>query len=173
MAKLDWNISGAGGQAVVDEGGSKRCRLSGYKLMLWNARNNLVNSEVVAYVLMAVDTNTRGGLVLRSDATANSCYRLRVFGPRTYYIQKVVNGTVTTLSTTVSSQPYNIYVKTRFRIDGYQLSIEEYTGGAWVQVAVIIDTEQSLASGYAGLYGESVNTGYFVTFDNIEISERV
>lgn len=173
MAKTDWYITGAGGQAVIDQGGSKRCQLSGSKLMLWNGRNNLVNSEVIASILMAVDTNTRGGLVLRSDLSANNCYRLRIFGPRTYYVQKVVGGVVTTLSTAYSSQPYNIFVKTRFRIDGYQLSIEEYIAGVWTLVSVIVDTEQSIALGYAGFYGESVNTGYSLLFDDVQISEGI
>jgi len=173
MAKTDWYITGAGGQAVIEQGGSKRCQLSGSKLMLWNGRNNLVNSEVIALILMGVDTNTRGGLVLRSDLSANNCYRLRIFGQRTYYVQKVVGGIVTTLSTISSLQPYNIFVKTRFRVDGYQLSVEEYISGAWALVTVIIDTEQSILLGYAGLYGESVNTSYSLLFDDVQISEGI
>lgn len=173
MSATDWYITGAGGEAIVNEGGSKRCRLSGSKQMLWNGRSNLANSEVIASVLMGGDTNTRGGLLLRSDPTGNNCYRLRIFGARTYYIQKVVSGVVTTLVTAYSTQPYNVYVKTKFRIDGWQLSVEEWIGGMWVQVAVIIDNEQSVATGYAGLYGESISTGYYVTFDDLAISERV
>lgn len=173
MTKTDWYITQSGGQAVVDEGGSKRCRLSGSKLMLWNGRSNLANSEVVASILMASTTNTRGGLVLRSDLTNNNCYRLRIFGPRSYYIQKVVNGVVTTLATAYSTRPYNVYTQTRFRVDGYQLSVEEFVSGAWSLVSVIQDSDQSLAIGYAGLYGESVNTDYYVTFDDVAISERV
>jgi len=173
MAKTDWYITGAGGQAVIDQGGSKRCQLSGSKLMLWNGRNNLANSEVIASILMAGDTNTRGGLVLRSDLSNNNCYRLRIFGQRTYYVQKVVAGVVTTLSTAYSLQPYNIFVKTRFRVDGYQLSVEEYISGVWTLVTVIVDTEQSILLGYAGLYGESVNTGYFLFFDDVQISEGI
>lgn len=172
MGLSDWNITLPGGQAIVDEGGSKRCRLSGSKLMLWNGRNNLINSEIVASILMGDNGNYRGGLVLRSDINGNNCYRLRVYGARTYYIQKVVAGVVTTLSTAYSTQPYNTYVKTRFRVDGYQLSVEDCIGGVWTLVSVIVDNEQSIISGYSGLYGENANTSYFVTFDNIEISER-
>jgi hypothetical protein len=173
MSTTDWYITGAGGQGIVNESGSKRCRLSGSKQMLWNGRDNLVNSEIIALVLMGVDTNTRGGLLLRSDLSGNNCYRLRIFGTRTYYIQKVVNGIVTTLATAYSTQPYNIYVKTRFRIDGWQLSAEEWIGGEWVQVIVIIDNEQSMTTGYTGVYGESVNTSYYITFDDVAISESV
>ena len=173
MGLSNWNITQAGGQSIIDEGGSKRCRLSGSKLMLWNGRNNLANSEIVASILMAGDTNTRGGLVLRSDVTGQNCYRLRIYGGRTYYVQKVANGgIVTTLATAYSSQPYNVYVKTRFRVDGYQLSVEEYINNVWILVTVIADNEQSIASGYSGLYGENINTSYFITFDNIEINER-
>lgn len=173
--KSDWIIQGSGGQAIIDEGGSKRCRLSGTKFMLWNGRNNLENSEIIAMILLGADTNTRGGLFLRSDNSGyQNCYRLRIYGGgRTYYIQKVVNGVVTTLVTAYSTQPYNIYVKTRFRIDGYQLSLEEYIANTWNLIAVIADTEQSLNQGYTGIYGESVNTNYFITFDNLEISERI
>lgn len=173
MALTDWYITGAGGQAIVNEGGSKRCRLSGLKQMLWNGRNNLVNSEIIASILMGVDTNTRGGLLLRCDLTGNNCYRLRIFGARSYYIQKIVSGVVTTLATAYSTQAYSTYVKTRFRVEGWQLSIEEWISGAWVQVAVILDNEQSVATGYTGLYGESINTSYYITFDDAAISERV
>jgi len=173
MAKTDWTITGSGGQAIVDEGGSKRCRLSGSKLMLWTGRSDLANSEVVASLLMGVDTNTRGGLVLRSDPTALNCYRLRVYGPRTYYVQKVVNGAITTLATIVSAQSYYSYIRTRFRVDEYQLSVEEWVGGVWVLVTAIEDTEQSLSQGRAGIYGESASTSYAVTFDEVAISERV
>jgi hypothetical protein len=173
MSTIDWYITGAGGEAIVNEGGSNRCRLSGSKQMLWNGRANLINSEIIASVLMGSTSNTRGGLLLRSDLSGNNCYRLRIFGERTYYIQKVVSGVITTLATAYSTQPYNVYVKTRFRVDGWQLSIEEWIGGVWVQVTVIIDNEQSVATGYAGLYGESVNTSYYITFDDTTISERI
>lgn len=172
MAKTDWYITGAGGQAIVDYGGSKRCQLSGSKMMLWNGRNNLANSEIIADILMGGDTNTRGGLILRSDLAGSNCYRLRIFGARSYYIQKIVSGVVTTLATINSSQPYNIFAKTRFRVDGYQLSVEEWISGVWNLMTSIIDTEQSIALGYAGFYGESVSTGYALQFDNIAISER-
>jgi hypothetical protein len=172
MARTDWNITQSGGQAIVDEGGSKRCRLSGTKLMLWNGRSDLSNCEIVASILMAGDTNTRGGLVLRCDPSENNCYRLRIYGPRSYYLQKIVTGVVTTLATAYSTQAYNTYVKTRFRVDGYQISLQEYLGGQWSLISVIADTEQSLVQGYAGLYGESASTNYFVTFDDITISDR-
>lgn len=173
MALVDWNITGSGGQAVIDYAGSMRCQLSGQKLMLWNGRDNLANSEIVALIRMGVDTNTRGGLVLRSNLSANSCYRLRIYGKRVYYLQKIVDGVVTTLAAIGSAQPYNIFVKTRFRVDGYQLSVEEWVDGAWQLVSVVEDTGQSLATGYAGLYGESANTGYSWMSDDVEIAERV
>lgn len=173
--KSNWNISGTGGCAVIDDGGSKRCQLSGIKLLLWNARSNLQDVEVKADFRVWLDnsTNNRGGMVLRSDALGNNCYRLLVYGPRTYYIQKVVNGIATTLAQVASTQAYNIYVKTRFRIDGYQLSVEEYTGGQWNLVLMAQDSEQTFQSGYAGIHGQNVNSSYSVVFDNVEISEKV
>lgn len=174
MAKTDWNITGPGGQAIIDQGGSMRCRLSHQKLMLWNGRDNLANSEVVAELRPGDSyTFSGGGLVLRSSLTAYDCYRLRVVGPRTCYIQKVVDGLVTTLATVASSQPYNIYVKTRFRVDGFQLSVEEWYDGAWHLLMTVLDTSQALAMGYAGLLGDSVNPSYFFLFDNVEIAEAV
>ena len=173
MALTNWYITGPGGQSIVDEGGSKRCRLSGFKQMLWNGRSDLVNSEVIASILMGTNNNTRGGILLRSDLSGNNAYRLTIYGPRTYYIQKIVAGVVTTLAIAYSTQAYSIYVKTRFRVDGWQLSVEEWIGGVWVQVAVIVDTEMSVALGYAGLNGESVSTGYYITFDDVAVSERV
>ena len=173
MALVDWNITGSGGQAVIDYAGSMRCQLSGHKLMLWNGRDDLANSEIIALIRMGVDSNTRGGMVLRSNLSAISCYRLRIYGKRTYYIQKVVDGVVTTLAVVGSAQPYNVFAKTRFRVDGYQLSVEDWVDGAWQLVLVVEDTGQSLATGYAGVYGESATTGYYLIFDDVEIAERV
>lgn len=170
----DWYITGAGGQAIVSEGGSKRCRLTATKQMLWNGRSNLVNSEIVVQNLLNSNNGfAKGGLMLRSDLSGNNCYRLMISYSRAYYIQKVVAGIVTTLAATYSTQSWNVYVKTRLRVDGWQLSVDDWINGAWVQVAVIIDTEQSVAQGYAGLFGASSNADYNVTFDDVAISERV
>lgn len=173
MPKTNWYITGPGGQGVVEFGGSKRCQLSGSKLMLWNGRSNLANSELVAEIYTGSSSNSRAGLVLRSDLTSSNAYMLRIFGTRTYYLSKIVAGLVTTLATVASGQPWNTFVKTRFRVDGYQLSVEEWIGGVWQLVSVVLDTELSLAMGYAGIYGESVNTSYSMMFDNVEVSERV
>jgi len=173
MAKIDWNITGIGGQAVVEDVGSMRCRLSGQKLMLWNGNNALTDSEVVAeYKLSSNSTNTSGGLLLRSTSTGLNCYRLRTTSDRTHYIDKLVGGVVTVLGSVVSSQPWNQYIKTRFRIDGFQISIEEYFGGVWNLVSSAEDNEHTHASGYAGIFGSSVNTSYSMLFDNVEISQK-
>jgi hypothetical protein len=173
MAIGDWDISGDGGQSVFDEGGSMRCKLTGVKLMLWNGRDDLGDSEVVADIKMSsTNTNCRGGLILRSNASGLTAYKMENYGNRDYYIRKVVNGVVTTLGIANSDQAYNIFVKTRFRIDGYQLSIEEWIDGDWELLSVVEDTSQAIDQGYAGLFGSSVNTGYFITFDNVEISEK-
>lgn len=173
MALADWNITGPGAVAVIDYAGSMRCQLTHIKLMLWNGRDNLANSEVVAEIRTGIDTNTRGGLVLRSNLSAYSCYRLRIFGKRTYYIQKVVDGVVTTLATVGSTLPYHVFAKTRFRVDGYQLSVEEWIDGAWQLLSAVTDTGQSLATGYAGIYTEMAIVTYAIIFDNVEIAERV
>jgi hypothetical protein len=171
MSKINWDITGTGGQSVIDEGGSKRCQLTAMKQMLWNGRNNLTNSEIISDVKLSSSGN--GGLSLRSDASGNNCYRVRInYGaPRVYYVDKVVAGVATVLATVVSSQSWNIYVKTRFRVDGWQLSVEEWIGSTWVLLTTIEETSHQIASGYAGLLGLSA-VGYYILFDNVAISER-
>jgi len=43
-------------------------------------------------------------LVLRSDADIANCYRVLIYGPRQYIVQKVVDGAATTLTTVNSTQ---------------------------------------------------------------------
>jgi hypothetical protein len=173
VAKSDWNITGSGGYIITEDGGSKRCQITTDKLLLWNGRSDLANCEIVYdFRTNSTSTNCRGGAVLRSDGTLNNCYRIHTYGPRNHYLQKVVNGVVTTLGTVSSPRDYDIYVKTRFRIDGYQLSIEEYVNGNWTLLGSLDDTSQALSSGSAGIFGAGVG-GYVVYFDNIEIRERL
>ena len=146
MGLTDWIITGAGGQAIIDVGGSKRCRLSGVKEMLWHGNSALANSEIIADIYMGVSFDTRGGLVLRSNSSLLTCYKLLIYGARTYYVTKIVSGLATVLTTVSSGRPWNEYTKTRFRVDGYQLSVEEYYSGVWNLVTTIIDTEFSIAS---------------------------
>jgi hypothetical protein len=174
MARTDWNITGTGGIAIIDETGSKRCQLTGTKLMLWNGRSDLINVEIICESKYSTsNTNAGGAVVLRSDATANNCYRLVIYGAttRTYYIQKVVAGVVTNLGSYTSTIGYSIYGKTRFRVDGYQLSVDEWESGAWVNRITIDDTSQACTTGYVGLMGYST-AGYYVVYDNVEVREK-
>jgi hypothetical protein len=170
MAKSDWTITGNGGLSIIEDGGSKRCRLSYTKLMLWNGNDSLGDCEIISDVQVGSNGNSSGGIVLRSNSTATTCYKFLIVGTRTYYIQKVVNGTTTTLGTAVSDRPWNEYTKTRFRIDGWQLSIEEYINGEWQLVSMVEDTSHAVISGSAGLFGSSINSGCYITFDNLEIN---
>jgi len=173
--KSDWDITGIGGISIIDESGSKRCRLSHHKLMLWNGNDACIDYEVVADINILNSTNYRGGLVLRCNAAGSTMYRLRMLGAatyRTYYIDKLVNGVNTVLGQVNSIHPYGTYVKTRFRVDGFQLSVEEYINGAWELITMIEDTSQAIVSGYCGLHGCSVNSSYYITFDNIEINKK-
>lgn len=175
MSRTDWNISGTGGIAIVDETGSKRCQLTGDKLMLWNGRSDLTNVEIVCESKYNTSTSNAGGAVLlRSDASANNCYRLLIYGAtgRTYYIQKVVAGVVTNLGSYNSTIGYSIYGKIRFRVDGYQLSVDEWESGAWVNKMTVDDTSQACAVGFTGLAGKSASTSYYVIFDNVEVREK-
>ena len=175
MAKTDWDISGTGGQSVIDMDGSMRCQLTQQKLMLWNGNTGLTDSEVICELRAGYNNHlyNKGGMVLRCDPTAQNCYKLQVQGPRTYYIYKIVSGVVTTLGNIISSQAWNLWIKTRFRVDGHQLSVEEYTGGQWNLILTIDDSSQAHASGAAGLFGNSYNSVYYWLFDNVEIGEKV
>ena len=178
MAKSNWIISGSGGQAVIDVDGSKRCQLSGTKQMLWNGRDDLINSEVIVTLKPDISQNgyQKGGVLLRCDSSILNYYRISAVcypNYRTYYIYRVINGVSTVLTTVISYQAYNIYVKTRIRIDDWQISIEEYIGGSWNLITTVEDTDHSLTSGYAGLQGHSYNSSYSMLFDDVEILERV
>lgn len=50
--------------------------------------------------------------------------------------------------------------------------MEAIGSGVWNLVSMALDIEQSHGLGFAGLYGESVSTGYAITFDDMELSER-
>lgn len=173
MAKIDWTITGDGGISIIEDTGSKRCMLSGSKQMLWKDRNNLGDSEVIADIkFLAGSTNERGGGLLRSNSSIQRCYRLFIYGNRLCMIQRVIDGVVTTLGQASSSQASNIFVKTRFRIDGYQLSVEEYINGEWTLILTAQDTTQALAEGYVGLFGASVNSSYSILFDDVQVGEK-
>ena len=178
MAKSDFLISGSGGQAIIEVDGSKRCQLSGTKYLLWNGRNNLVNAEVIALIKPYTNQNSgyqRGGMLLRCDENILNYYRLLTYAYtnyRTYYIHRVINGVGTLLGQVTSYKAYNIYTKTRFRVDGYQLSIDEYNSGEWGLIATIEDTDHSLISGYAGICGVNYSGSYHFLFDDLEIGER-
>ncbi|MCK4328491.1 hypothetical protein KAX02_01485, partial [candidate division WOR-3 bacterium] len=175
-SKVDWQITGTGGISIIEEGGSKRCRLSASKLMLWKGCITCEDYEVAADINILHTTNSRGGLVLRSNDAGSTMYRLRVYGKnttqRTYYIDKIVDGVNTVLGEVISNHPYGTFVKTRFRIDGFQLSVEEWLNGAWELVTMVEDTSKAIVSGYCGLAGYSANSSYYITFDNIEINKK-
>ena len=178
MSKSNFNITGSGGQAVIEIEGSKRCQLSGTKYLLWNERNDLVNAEVISLIKPYLAQNSgyqRGGMLLRCDESILNYYRLLAYAYtnyRIYYIHRVVNGVATLLTQVISHQAYNIYTKTRFRIDGYQLSIDEYTNGQWNLIATVEDSDHSLISGYAGICGVNYSGSYSFLFDDLEIGER-
>lgn len=172
--KSQWLIQGLGGQSVVDEGGSKRCQLTTIKWMLWNERNNLFNAEIIGLVKLGQNSsNVLGGFLLRSDSSCNNAYYLRITSNgavKVYYLYRIVSGTWTMLTSSSSSEIAMVYTKVRFRIDGNQISIEEYIAGAWNLIQLVTDNYVT-AAGYAGLRGDS-GAGYIILFDNIEINEK-
>lgn len=175
MARSDWNVFGPGGLAVIDETGSKRCQLTGDKTMLWNGRSNLINAEIIGDIKFYTSSSNAGALLLRSNATTDTCYRDLVYSAvstRTHYIQKIVNGVVTQLGSVISIQNPVTYVTTRFRVDGYQLSVDEFINGVWVNILVIDDTSQAVQIGYVGIAGKSPAATYWVNFDNVEVREK-
>lgn len=172
MALSDWDISGDGGQAIVDDGGSMRCQLTGSKLMLWNGQDSLVNTQITAEIKNVAAGGQLSGLVLRCDDTSDNCYfdRITVVSSKKYhYVYRIVSGVATLIAQSASTESYSVYTKTRFSINGSQVSVEEWLAGDW---SVLISVTDSVLEtpGYAGL--KSQNTaGYSTLFDNIIIAE--
>jgi hypothetical protein len=179
MAKINWDITGIGGQAVIDESGSKRCQLTGTKLMLWNGKSTLANCEVISDIkLYGVAGYNQGGIILRSNASGNNCYMfIRSYATggigKNCYIYKIVNSVVTQIAFATTTFEYYTWVKTRVRIDGWQISVDEWINGAWIQLMLVEETTHQFANGYAGLIGTSTNVVGSILFDNIGISERI
>lgn len=174
MGKSDWDINGPGGQGIIDDAGSMRCQLTATKNMTWNGDVALTDSEVITEIkLNSTNGYSRVGPVLRADETCENGYFCLAYGYATkrYYIFKVVDGVKTQLAYFVSEFASSLYTKIRFRIDGYQLSIEEWKEGDWVVIGIIEDTDETHPSGRAGLRGESLTT-YYGLFDNVEIGEK-
>ena len=177
MAKINWDISGEGGQAIIEEAGSKRCQLSGKKLMLWNGKSDLVNCELITDIrLFGTAGYCRGGVMLRSDGSelnGYACTRVYKSGANSeYLIYKVVGGVWTQIAQADSNFGWTEWARTRIRIDGWQISVDEWFGGDWFQAVLIEETIHQHASGYIGLIGTSTNIVGSILFDNVEISER-
>ena len=172
--KSQWLIQGTGGQSIIDEGGSKRCQLTLAKWMLWNERNDLLNAEIIGSIkLYNTSSWNRGGFLLRCDSSCNNAYYLRITSNgavKVYYLYRILNGVWTMLTSSNSSESPTVYTKVRFRVDGNQISIEEYVTGEWNLIQLITDDYITVA-GYVGLRGDC-GSGYSVLFDNIEISEK-
>jgi len=174
MAKINWDITGTGGQGIIIESGSKRCELSGTKLMLWNGKSNLANCEVIVESkLYGTAGYNQGGVTLRCNAVGNNCYQFIRGYDKNCYIYKVVAGVVTQIAFVTTTFAWNTWVKTRVRIDGWQISVDEWIGGAWVQLMLIEETAHQFTTGYAGLVGTNTSVIGSILFDNVEISERL
>jgi hypothetical protein len=174
MAKSNWDISGSGGLGTVEDAGSKRLQLHATKLVLYNGKINFLNSEIIVEIKLGfASTNCNGGVIFRSDATSNNGYYIGVRGGtvRSYIVYRIVSGTYTQISIVDSTQSWNTYLKTRFRIDGSQISAEEYISGVWVLILAIDDTFIT-NTGYTGLKNIGV-AGCWINFDNVEIGEKV
>lgn len=180
MAKTDWDfiIDGTGSWAVINADGSMKLQFIYSKVYaLWNGRNNLANSEVIAELKFNnTDTFCRGGLVLRNDGTKNNMYILCVYyqssTKRRFYLYRVVSNVWTLIADVKFSVSPFSYIPTRFRIDGWQLSCHVYHTAAWHEVFVKDDDLQSHSQGYAGVVGLSIVASHSVNFDNVEIRER-
>lgn len=180
MSKSNWDISGDGGQAVIIESGSKRCELSGYKLCLYNGSSSLTNCQLIADIkLYGTNGYNQGGIILRSDGTRNNGYvfhrdyvgsghgngtRCRIF--------KAVNGVWTQIAITYTSFTYYTWVRTRVRVDGWQISVDEWIDGAWSQLILVDETSHQFTSGFIGLIGNSSNVVGSILYDNVDIGEK-
>jgi len=180
MARSDWDIGGDGGQGITDVDGSKRCELSGIKWMAWNGDSELTDVEIIADIrLYGTNGYNQGGLFLRagegvapgSDPTWN-CYRFRRQYQSHCYLDVIANGVKTQLAYATTSFNYNQWVRTRFRIDGWQISVDEYFGSDWQQLMLVEDTSHHHLDGYVGLIGTNTNSVGSILYDDIEISEK-
>ena len=174
MAKSNWDISGVGGQGVIIESGSKRCELSGKKLMLYNGTPSLVNCELIADIkLYGTAGYNEGGIILRSDGTENNGYRFRRAYNNKCYLEKIVSGVVTQLAYVTTDFAWTEWVRTRVRIDGWQISVDEWIDGEWSQLMLVEETTHQHVSGYIGLIGTNTNYIGSILYDNVDISEKV
>lgn len=173
MGKLDWDISGPDYYLIKKIEDSWRCVIYGKMLFLWNGRNDLRDSQIILERKHSASRReSAGGMVLRANASGDTAYRFRMCGDRRCYIEKVVNGVVTTLNYEETEQPWDEYVKYRFRVDGFQLSVHEWVSGEWQLLMFVDDLTQAITQGYAGFFGDNDNTSYRMYFDNVEIRER-
>lgn len=170
--KSDWTITGTGGQAIISEGGSMRCQLTSSKMMLWTARNNLINAQIIGLIKLYTANASVGKFLLRCDNSYNNAYFLSINGSgnKIYNIYRLVNGVSTLLATASSSESITVYTKVRFSVSGNQISVEEYIAGNWNLIQVVTDTFLT-AGGYAGIAGGST-TGYYASFDDVQILEQ-
>lgn len=173
MAKSNWNISGSGDQSVIIESGSKRCELFGEKLCLYNGASSLANCQLIADIkLYGTNGYNQGGIILRSDGTKNNAYVFVRKYNNAYYLYKIVNGVWTQMAYAPSTFAYNIWVRTRVRIDGWQISVDEWIEGAWSQIMLINEPSHQHVSGFIGLIGTNTNVIGSILFDNIDIEEK-
>jgi len=177
MAKTNWNISGIGGQAVIIESGSKRCELSGTKLMLYNGASSLTNCQLIADIkLYGAAGYNQGGIIFRSNAAGTNGYafiRSYIGGiGKNCYVYKIVDGVWTQIAFATTTFAYTDWVRTRVRMDGWQISVDEWISGAWSQLKLIEETTHQHASGYIGLIGTSTNVVGSILFDNVDIGEK-
>lgn len=172
--RTDWSLIGTGTLSIVTDAGSKRASLNGLLTCLWNGNPLLTDSYIIGDLKFGSNASPslNGGFILHANSTAASCYRLYITALRNYVVQKVINGNAQNLVTFQSSQAYNDYIKTRFKIIGHQITVEEYVAGQWNLVCAAIDNDTQLASGYAGFF-DSGYAGYNILFDNIEIGVGV
>lgn len=180
MAKINWDISGTGGQAVIIESSSKRCELSGNKLCLYNGASSLANCQLIADIkLYGTAGYNGGGIILRSDGTRNNGYAF----VRRYYggdhgsgtacnIYKIVNGVWTQIAIAYTTFSWVTWIRTRVRIDGWQISVDEWIEGAWSQLMLVDETSHQHASGFIGLIGTSTNVVGSILYDNVDIGVK-
>lgn len=176
MSYLDWDIYGAGVQSIIDLELSKRCKLAGLEWMLYNGEAALVDSQIIAdFRRYGALQYSEGGFVLRSDINLTNCYYLqRSITPADgWLLTKVVAGVRMDLWSAPTTHAPEDWVRVRFRIDGWQLAVHEWIDGTWEGIVLVEDTEQSHASGHAGLFGANPDPTGSMLFDNVEIATKV
>ena len=146
--------------------------------MLYNGATSLIDCELIVDIkLYGTPGYCQGGVIFRSNAEGTNGYafirsHVGVGGGKACYVYKIVDNVWTQLTYVTTTFTWDVWVRTRVRMDGWQISIDEWIDGAWSQLKLIEETTHQHALGYIGLIGTSTNAIGSILFDNVDIGVK-